>query len=203
MVFITEVSSLPSPTNAQRFLDSYEDGLESENDAVKVAEQYSHDNEDISNDEDIANAEDNRLAMMQARSTSNTPPTSVECCGNSEYGLLIYRFEATLMNREDALKNCQRNGGELAAPLNMKEFIVLENFVRPFGRAYIGYNDFKEEGKFVDNNGQPTVINNFYPHEPNNVRNEDCLEIFPNGQFNDIRCSSKRPSICEFRVHGY
>eukprot|EP00117_Sycon_ciliatum_P017025 scpid108178/ scgid4781/ len=132
MIFLTGVSSLPSPSNSETFPDSSEDadGLESKDDAVKVDEQYSHDNEDIANDEGISSAEDNRPAMMQARSTSNTPPTSVECCGNSEYGLLIYRFEATLMNREDALKNCQRNGGELAAPLNMKEFIVLENFVR-------------------------------------------------------------------------
>eukprot|EP00117_Sycon_ciliatum_P022421 scpid108479/ scgid19346/ len=128
MIFLTGVSSLPSPSNSETFPDSSEDadGLESKDDAVKVDEQYSHGNEDI------ANVEDNRLAMMHAgkRSTSNTAPTSVECCGNSEYGLLIYRFEATPMNHEDAIKNCQRNGGELAAPLNMKEFIVLENFVR-------------------------------------------------------------------------
>ncbi|XP_065193021.1 mannose-binding protein C-like [Sycon ciliatum] len=202
---MTAVSSLPSLRNSQTFPDSYEDadGLESVDDAVKVDEQHSLGNEDI------ASVEDTRLAMLHAgkRSTSNTAPTSVECCGNSEYGLLIYRFEAIPMNRENAIKNCQRNGGELAAPLNMKEFIVLENFVRPLLQsrhaAYIGYNDVEEEGKFVDNNGHPAAINNFRTHEPNNVHNEDCLVITADGKFNDIPCSTGRTSICEFRIHGY
>ncbi|XP_065193014.1 tetranectin-like protein [Sycon ciliatum] len=201
VVFLSEVSSLPS---SHPFLDSYEDGLDSNTDRVKENEDQA-----AQSIEDSASVAGNQLAMKNSgkRSPSETAPISVECCQDSEHRLLIYRFEATAMNHHDALKNCQRNGGELATPLNMKEFIVLEAFVRPllgntFG--YVGYNDIEQEGTFVDNTGHPAVINNYFPNEPNNQGNEDCVEMQgSSGKFNDQTCTSGRQSICEFRIPGY
>eukprot|EP00117_Sycon_ciliatum_P037610 scpid97675/ scgid28097/ Pulmonary surfactant-associated protein D; Lung surfactant protein D len=148
------------------------------------------------------NSTSSAVGKREARTASMT----VQCCRNSRTGLLIYRYENRPMTRGEARRNCRRNGGDLASPSNMQEFIVLENLIRPFTGVpgvWLFYNDVKTEGRFVDVSGRPAVINNFLKGEPNNVGpgGEDCVEMDGGtGMFNDTPCSQERLSVCQFRI---
>eukprot|EP00117_Sycon_ciliatum_P024705 scpid89273/ scgid20666/ Macrophage mannose receptor 1 len=98
--------------------------------------------------------------------------------------------------------------GDLAASRNIQEFIVLENLLSASPKTedivyWIGYNDIKEEGRFVDNDGNLAVINNFLPDEPNNAHGgEDCVDMqATSGLFNDLMCTDILWYACEFRIH--
>ncbi|XP_065195281.1 C-type lectin domain family 3 member A-like [Sycon ciliatum] len=124
----------------------------------------------------------NSTSSAVGKREPRTASMTVQCCRNPRTGLLIYRYENRPMTREQARRNCRRNGGDLASPRNMQEFIVLENLIRPFTGVpgvWLFYNDFKTEGRFVDVSGRPAVINNFLEGEPNNVGpgGEDCVEM--------------------------
>ncbi|XP_065193011.1 pulmonary surfactant-associated protein D-like [Sycon ciliatum] len=182
--------------HAERFLDSYEDGLdmngENEDDEDSYEPSYEHSSK-------------NESSMAAGTRSATDPPTSAECCGDSEHGLVIFRYTTTSLSHHDARKSCQRNGGDLAAPRNMQEFIVLENLLRASVGTlgyWIGYNDIKEEGRFVDNDGNLAVINNFLPDEPNNDHGgEDCVDMqATSGLFNDLKCSDILWYACEFRI---
>ncbi|XP_065195271.1 pulmonary surfactant-associated protein D-like [Sycon ciliatum] len=148
------------------------------------------------------NSTSSAVGKREARTASMT----VQCCRNPSTGLLIYRYESRPMTRGEARRNCRRNGGDLASPRNMQEFIVLENLIRPFTGVpgvWLFYNDVKTEGRFVDVSGRPAVINNFLKGEPNNVGpgGEDCVEMNgATGMFNDTPCSQERLSVCQFRI---
>ena len=63
-----------------------------------------------------------------------------------------------------------------------------------------GYNDIKREGHFewVNPSGRCKRYTNWQHGEPNNLGNEDCTQMYGNGRWNDLKCSSKLASICEY-----
>ena len=63
--------------------------------------------------------------------------------------------------------------------------------------CWFGANDRSREHKFKFSNGESVSYTNWAPHEPNNLGNEDCVEIRGNGQWNDNNCHHKRPFICD------
>ncbi|XP_065195278.1 mannose-binding protein C-like [Sycon ciliatum] len=155
---------------------------------------------------DYTTAKVNSTSSAVSKREARTASMTVQCCRNSRTGLLIYRYENRPMTRGEARRNCRRNGGDLASPSNMQEFIVLENLIHPFTGVpgvWLFYNDVKTEGRFVDVSGRPAVINNFLKGEPNNVGpgGEDCVEMDGGtGMFNDAPCSQERLSVCQFRI---
>lgn len=47
---------------------------------------------------------------------------------------------------------------------------------------------------------QPVIETNWAATEPNDIKNtEFCLQLYPNGQWNDIDCMADCYFICEFR----
>ena len=63
-----------------------------------------------------------------------------------------------------------------------------------------GYNDIKREGHFewVNPSGRCKRYTNWQHGEPNNLGNEDCTQMYGNGRWNDLKCSSKLGYVCEF-----
>lgn len=58
------------------------------------------------------------------------------------------------------------------------------------GIIWIGFNDEEQEGSFVWYDQSPVTYTNWAPGEPNNSGgNEDCTQIYPNGQWNDLPCN--------------
>jgi gliding motility-associated-like protein len=58
------------------------------------------------------------------------------------------------------------------------------------GIIWIGFNDEAQEGTFVWYDQSYVTYTNWAPGEPNNNGgNEDCTQIYPNGQWNDLPCN--------------
>uniref|UniRef100_A0A8C6VQC9 C-type lectin domain-containing protein n=1 Tax=Naja naja TaxID=35670 RepID=A0A8C6VQC9_NAJNA len=65
--------------------------------------------------------------------------------------------------------------------------------------AFLGITDLKTEGTFKYLNDQPLTYTNWLPGEPNNSGGEEnCVEVFLNGKWNDKSCGGRRLLICEF-----
>ena len=64
-------------------------------------------------------------------------------------------------------------------------------------KCYIGINDRNAEGYFINPDGVRATYTNWSPGEPNNVGNEDCVEIYAGGKWNDISCYSRKAFICD------
>lgn len=64
-------------------------------------------------------------------------------------------------------------------------------------RILIGLNDVAIEGTFVWPSGEPVTYTNWSPGEPNNTGNEDYVEVFANGLWNDQVNSPPRRYILE------
>ncbi|NXL85623.1 MBL protein, partial [Alectura lathami] len=104
--------------------------------------------------------------------------------------------------KKDTFENgksfCAKAGGALATPRNEAENTALKGLVKPSTQAYIGLSDAQTEGRFVYLSGGPVTYTNWKTGEPNNVRNEDCVEIEESGKWNDLDCSdSDKFIICE------
>ena len=53
---------------------------------------------------------------------------------------------------------------------------------------WIGLNDELTEGTFVWYDQSPVNYTNWAPGEPNNAGDEDCVQIYPDGKWNDLNC---------------
>ncbi len=58
------------------------------------------------------------------------------------------------------------------------------------GTIWIGFNDEANEGNFVWYDQSSVIYTNWSGGEPNNSGNEDCTQIYPNGSWNDLPCTS-------------
>lgn len=55
---------------------------------------------------------------------------------------------------------------------------------------WIGLNDLETEGTFRWLSGEPVAYTRWASGEPNNINNEDCAQLYPDGTWNDKACSS-------------
>lgn len=64
-----------------------------------------------------------------------------------------------------------------------------------------GLNDLKKEDVYQWADGTNiTITSKWLPREPNNLRNEDCVEVKWDGRWNDLACSNRLGFICETRL---
>nr|XP_016851018.1 PREDICTED: pulmonary surfactant-associated protein D isoform X2 [Anolis carolinensis] len=114
-------------------------------------------------------------------------------------GEKIFKTDGSRGDFDAAQANCEHMGGTLAVPRNAAENSALHQIVAWHnGRAVLGINDRATEGKFEDLNGQVIEYSNWAPGEPNNVGNEDCAEMHPDGKWHDRGCALEWLVICEF-----
>ncbi|XP_054585141.1 pulmonary surfactant-associated protein D [Eptesicus fuscus] len=102
---------------------------------------------------------------------------------------------------QEAKQVCAQAGGHLPSPRSAAENKALQQLVEAEdkGAAFLSMTDSQTEGKFIYPGGEPLGYSNWNPGEPNNKGgNEDCVEIFTKGKWNDIPCEEKRLVICEF-----
>ncbi|ETE58203.1 Mannose-binding protein C, partial [Ophiophagus hannah] len=102
-------------------------------------------------------------------------------------------------NFETAKATCSKFGGKLASPRNAEENAAVAKLASKFGRhAFLGMTDRETEGTFKHLNGDPMRYSRWASGEPNGEE-EDCIEMFLDGQWNDITCTSNRLIICEVK----
>ncbi|XP_060744781.1 CD209 antigen-like protein C [Tachysurus vachellii] len=115
----------------------------------------------------------------------------------------VYYISHDEMNWADSREYCKRKGADLMIINNKEE----QEFIKTYlgnRHAWIGLSDTDAEGrwKWVDTTRLTTAY--WQSGEPNNLGDEDCVEIFGNQLkkgWNDRQCSVKMLWICE-RLSG-
>jgi hypothetical protein len=103
---------------------------------------------------------------------------------------------------EQARINCAATGYYLATVNDgFEQAFLIQTIQQSYGTSsgnwYIGLNDRASEGFFVWVNGTSS-FRNWYPGQPNNLNNQDCVNIdAANGLWGDGPCSSLLHYACE------
>ncbi|XP_068838851.1 conglutinin-like isoform X2 [Capricornis sumatraensis] len=117
-------------------------------------------------------------------------------------GEKIFKTAGAVKSYSDAQQLCTEAKGQLASPRSAAENKAVTHLVRAHKRnAYLSMNDISTEGRFTYPTGEILVYSNWASGEPNNSDDgqpENCVEISPEGQWNDIPCSKQLLVICEF-----
>ncbi|NP_001034255.1 surfactant protein A1 isoform X1 [Gallus gallus] len=97
------------------------------------------------------------------------------------------------------VKMCQEAGGCIASPRNADENAAILHFVKQFNRyAYLGIKESLIPGTFQFLNGGELSYTNWYSHEPSGKGEEECVEMYTDGTWNDRRCNQNRLVVCQF-----
>ncbi|XP_052533598.1 pulmonary surfactant-associated protein A-like [Tympanuchus pallidicinctus] len=97
------------------------------------------------------------------------------------------------------VKMCQEAGGCIASPRNADENAAILHFVKQFNRyAYLGIKESLIPGKFQFLYGADLSYTNWYSHEPSGKGEEECVEMYTDGTWNDKKCNQKRLVVCQF-----
>jgi hypothetical protein len=90
---------------------------------------------------------------------------------------------------------CRARGARLALPRTGSEGTALVAAAQP---GWIDLNDIAKDGTFIDSSGMPPLYMSWAPGEPSNSGGiEDCVELLPDGNWNDVPCDVTRPFACE------
>ncbi|KAL4222469.1 C-type lectin (CTL) or carbohydrate-recognition domain (CRD) [Mactra antiquata] len=97
---------------------------------------------------------------------------------------------------------CKLMGGDLVEIQTEAEAKYLSQQVKLYNESYwIALSDASEEGSWQWMiSKDPVTYTNWAPGQPdNNVRNENCADIWPNGLWNDGQCFAPHHYICEIQ----
>ncbi|XP_078328022.1 perlucin-like protein [Crassostrea virginica] len=105
---------------------------------------------------------------------------------------------------------CEENGGSLASVRSSEENSwIVDTFLPPWNADlciyywdccdhWIGGSDRDVEGTFVWSSDNSTLgFVNWYPGEPRDFHNEDCMTLCREEHWNDNNCDSFYPYICK------
>ncbi|WP_404370425.1 C-type lectin domain-containing protein [Corallococcus coralloides] len=116
------------------------------------------------------------------------------------YGGHDYLFIKTPKNWYEAQSLCSSNGYKLVTIDDAAEeaFLNTHQSLSGLNSWWIGLNDIGTEGFFIWDGGFSSYLN-WYPGEPNNSGNEDCIVDRYNGNdtWNDAPCGNQYPFVCE------
>jgi len=115
-------------------------------------------------------------------------------------GSYAFEFHRTQRNYTDAQGICAARGGSLAKIRNQQDQDAINNYTPMDGNDFwIGLNDIAVEGTFRWQDGTLPSYTNWYPGEPNQRNNEDCVQIWGSRgrQWNDGHCYQSIYFICE------
>ncbi|XP_043332181.1 pulmonary surfactant-associated protein D isoform X2 [Cervus elaphus] len=115
-------------------------------------------------------------------------------------GEKIFKTAGSKKTFQDAQQICTQAGGQLPSPRSAAENEALTQLATAQNKsAFLSMTDIRKEGTFIYPTGEALVYSNWAPQEPNNDGgSENCVEIFPNGKWNDKLCGEQRLVICEF-----
>jgi hypothetical protein len=110
-------------------------------------------------------------------------------------------LQTSLMTWQDARAGCIAIGAgwDLVSIANSAENDIIKAVATtsPNGNTWIGLNDFTVEHQWDwPDSCSSNPFTGWAPGEPNNLGNEDCVEFYANGQWNDYSCAALRQSIC-------
>ena len=98
---------------------------------------------------------------------------------------------------QEAQAEAQSLGGNLVTINNQAEQDWLVSTFGVTENLWIGFTDEVTEGQFKWASGETSTYTNWSPGEPNNVGNEEYVEIIGNGKWNDLPSTLSRRGIIE------
>ncbi len=87
-------------------------------------------------------------------------------------------------------------GGYLACINDAAENATIANFLQG-QNAYIGFTDRASEGNYQWVSGDPIAYTNWETNQPNNLNNQDYVQILSNGKWDDINGTTPKEFIIE------
>ncbi|XP_043781750.1 collectin-46-like [Cervus elaphus] len=117
-------------------------------------------------------------------------------------GEKIFKTAGAVKSYSDARQVCREARGQLASPRSAAENEAVAQLVRAKNNdAFLSMNDISTEGRFTYPTGESLVYSNWANGEPNNNnagQPENCVQIYSEGKWNDVPCSTELLVICEF-----
>ena len=115
-----------------------------------------------------------------------------------------YVAYSTLRTHAGARQVCATNGLQLLhySWATQEQETAVNNVVLnmyPNQPVWLGATDQATEGRYVWEDGKPVTTTRWNVGEPNNVGDEDCLELLNGsnrGLWNDLPCTATRPFVC-------
>ncbi|KAM6389987.1 pulmonary surfactant-associated protein A-like [Pluvialis apricaria] len=97
------------------------------------------------------------------------------------------------------LKKCKEAGGSIATPRNAGENGAILYFVKSFNTyAYLGIEESLIPSKFQLLDGTQLNYTNWHLKEPSGKGEEECVEMYTDGTWNDRRCNQNHFIVCQF-----
>ncbi|XP_059846840.1 CD209 antigen-like protein E [Hypanus sabinus] len=97
--------------------------------------------------------------------------------------------------------DAQRSCGSMNAHLFVTNNVAEQEYVKTKLQktSWIGLNDLVQEGdwRWVDGTDFSSSEKFWNAGEPNNAAEEDCVEMLPDGRWNDFKCDALKNWICE------
>merc|ERR550534_348755 len=101
----------------------------------------------------------------------------------------------------DSQTACSDLGAHLAIPRSAAEQQFINSLTSNTSKTWLGVvRDEHDNASFVDVKGMELFFENWYEpnNEPNNeFGNENCVELYPNGFWNDKPCSVENEALCQ------
>lgn len=113
----------------------------------------------------------------------------ISCVGECS----MYFLNPQSMSGSQAQAFAQTLGSNLVSIQSQAENNCIMSSLNAMGQSgviWIGFSDEVTEGTFVWYDQSPVTYTNWAPGEPNQSGNEDCTQIYANGQWNDLPCNT-------------
>ncbi|KFQ91395.1 Pulmonary surfactant-associated protein A, partial [Nipponia nippon] len=97
------------------------------------------------------------------------------------------------------LRKCKEVGGSIAAPRNPGQNDAILYFVKDFNSyAYLGIKESLISSKFQFLDGTQLSYTNWHLNEPSGKGEEECVEMYTDGTWNDKKCNQNHLIVCQF-----
>ncbi|XP_010121602.1 PREDICTED: pulmonary surfactant-associated protein A-like [Chlamydotis macqueenii] len=111
----------------------------------------------------------------------------------------IFATSGKKTNFHATLEKCKEAGGSIATPRNSEENDAILFFVKSFNTyAYLGIKESLIPNKFQFLDSTQLSYTNWYLNEPSQKEEEECVEMYTDGTWNDKRCHQNRLIVCQF-----
>ncbi|KAM9550948.1 pulmonary surfactant-associated protein A-like isoform 1-T2 [Guaruba guarouba] len=111
----------------------------------------------------------------------------------------IFSTNGKKANFETTLNTCKEAGGSIAAPRSRAENDAILYFVKSFNTyAYLGIKESLIPRTFQFLDGTKLNYTNWYLNEPSGKGEEECVEMYTDGTWNDKNCNWNRLIVCQF-----
>uniref|UniRef100_A0A3Q2Z7V2 C-type lectin domain-containing protein n=1 Tax=Hippocampus comes TaxID=109280 RepID=A0A3Q2Z7V2_HIPCM len=143
-------------------------------------------------------------SCVKSSSIAPPHPTSSPCpAGYISWYRNCYKLVEEPATWDAAQKACEQHGANLVSiDMSYDQAFVAGVVLQGKADAWIGLR-LKDDGSFAWTDGWPVFFTQWGPGEPDNLKDEvaeeNCVEMYPDGRWNDNDCLQKRGFVCRHR----